>query len=89
MILNFEKLPKISDDTGVINDDNNLPFRTCFTCQWNYYRTFDGREYIFEGVCRYSLAKMVGEWEIQVEMHNCDKYETCKKVHDYLFSCVC
>ena len=29
------------------------------------------------------MVKKIGDWELQVEMVNCDRYETCTKVKNF------
>ena len=53
--------------------------RSCFTCNEDYYRTFDNKEYNFGGTCRYTLAKVKDQFEVQVDMTNCTD-DTCEKV---------
>jgi len=59
--------------------ENYLPFQTCINSGTNYYRTFDGLEYLFGGTCTYTLIQ-TNTWHITVEHINCNTYDTCKKV---------
>lgn len=66
------------DLPSVIPRDARLPMRTCVSYGPNYYRTFDGLEFLFPGRCSYLLYSD-GTHEIHVIMNNCHWYSTCKK----------
>ena len=63
----------------VVANDAGLNFRTCYSYGPNYYRTFDGLEYLFPGRCKYT-AFSDGARSVMVTMVDCNKYSTCRKV---------
>jgi len=44
------------------------------------YRTFDGLQFVFNGLCRY-LVFSDGQRLVSVRPVDCSRYSTCKKVH--------
>ncbi|XP_069118777.1 SCO-spondin-like [Argopecten irradians] len=69
-----------SKGISVINQDIDLGYRTCLSFGRSHYRTYDGREYKFPGNCKYVLsADYAGQWEVNVEMVNCETLQTCRK----------
>jgi hypothetical protein len=64
------------------------PIATCISLG-TMMRTFDGRSYKFGMKCHYILAMTasdtyedtLADWKVSVETENCDKIDTCKKVH--------
>ncbi|KAK2174156.1 hypothetical protein NP493_822g01000 [Ridgeia piscesae] len=69
------------DKPSVVANDAGLNFRTCYSYGPNYYRTFDGLEYLFPGRCKYT-AFSDGARSVMVTMVNCSKYSTCRKILD-------
>ena len=71
---------RVSLSIPVVANDAGLNFRTCYSYGPNYYRTFDGLEYLFPGRCKYT-AFSDGSRSVMVTMVNCNKYSTCRKVN--------
>lgn len=66
---------------NVIRKDVNLGFSTCLNFGNNYWRTFDGVEYEYNGLCKYVLAKSPTHmWHVNVKMVDCELFSTCRKV---------
>jgi len=65
--------------SGVITQENSLNFRTCLNFGTNYYRTFDGLQFSFGGRCTYTMA-MSEHWNVQMQVINCNLFDTCRKV---------
>ncbi|KAK3603587.1 hypothetical protein CHS0354_017302 [Potamilus streckersoni] len=60
--------------------DVRSPYRTCMNYGPSYFSTFDGLQYRFNGKCQYNMVSAInGDWSIQMQVKNCDKYSTCKK----------
>lgn len=57
----------------------DLPYRTCMNYGPEYYRTFDGLEFLFPGRCTYSIYSD-GITAIIMETVNCHRVFTCRKV---------
>ncbi|KAL3832528.1 hypothetical protein ACJMK2_024162 [Sinanodonta woodiana] len=67
--------------------DARLPYRTCMSYGPSYYSTFDGLQYRFNGKCQYNMVSAInGDWSIQMQVKNCDKYSTCTKRLIFSFS---
>ncbi|CAG2184395.1 unnamed protein product [Mytilus edulis] len=69
---------------GIIQQKFNPNFRTCFNFGPFYYRTFDGYEFAFPGLCTYTLAMDKGAgstplWHVQSKIIRCDSSEDCLK----------
>ncbi|XP_061179518.1 hemocytin-like [Saccostrea echinata] len=75
-------------DTSVIVQTNELPFQTCLNFGPSYYRTFDGLEYEFGGMCTYTMLKDADKgWNVEVTPKNCARISECtKKVTIFLGS---
>lgn len=77
------------NETNIVAQNQDLGFATCLNFGPNYYRTFDGLEYVFGGRCTYLLARQEGIWSVEMEVKNCDNFDTCRKVciqmHRFLF----
>ena len=69
---------------GIIEQTYNANVRTCVNFGPNYYRTFDGLEFIFGGRCTYTLAmdslNSDPIWHVQSQVVNCETFSTCRKV---------
>ena len=63
----------------VVENNGALPFRTCMSYGPNYYRTFDGLEFLFRGRCAYTVFSD-GVISVTVELINCHSYHHCEKV---------
>jgi hypothetical protein len=63
----------------VIENESGIAFRSCKGSGRNYYRTFDGLEYLFPGRCAYTLFED-GTRSVQMVMVNCARMTTCQKV---------
>lgn len=63
----------------VIKNVGNLPFRTCMGTGPNYYRTFDGLQFIFPGRCSYVLFND-GIRSVTLQTINCQLVTQCRKV---------
>ena len=68
-------------DTSVVVQTNELPFKTCLNFGPSYYRTFDGLEYEFGGMCTYTLLKDTDKgWKVELTPKNCARVSECTKV---------
>lgn len=66
---------------AVISNPGVLAYRTCMGMGPNYYRTFDGLEFLFSGRCTYNLLEIDSlSIRISVKMINCHSYVKCRKV---------
>ena len=63
----------------VVEHTQNLAFRTCMGWGPNYYRTFDGMEFLFPGRCSYTLFSD-GIRSVVISLDGCSAYLNCKKV---------
>ncbi|XP_069118748.1 SCO-spondin-like [Argopecten irradians] len=61
-----------------LNSSAILTYGTCLAFGKSYYRTFDGVEYMFEGECRYVLAKGT-HWSISIQSVECVSACDCFK----------
>ncbi|XP_067931666.1 mucin-2-like [Watersipora subatra] len=69
---------------NVIEKEENIGFSTCLNYGKNYWRTFDGLEYRFGGLCKYVMAK-TALWHVSISMINCHSFSTCRKELDMVF----
>lgn len=62
----------------ILNKDD-LPFRTCIGMGPNYWRSFDGIEFLFPGRCAYTLldSDLI---KVTVKMVDCYSFAKCRKV---------
>lgn len=68
-------------DTSVVVQTNELAFKTCLNFGPSYYRTFDGLEYEYGGMCTYTLLKDIDKgWKVELTPKNCAKVSECTKV---------
>ncbi|XP_064613991.1 LOW QUALITY PROTEIN: SCO-spondin-like [Liolophura sinensis] len=75
-----------ANETNIVVQNQDLGFATCLNFGPNYYRTFDGLEYVFGGRCSYLLARQEGIWSVEMEVKNCDNFDTCRKKLKMMFS---
>lgn len=60
---------------------SNSVTATCLGWGTNYYRTFDGLEFHFQGLCSYEVySDFTGQQYVIVSNTGCNLYTTCKKV---------
>ena len=62
-------------------DVGDVTKSTCFVCNKDYHQTFDNKAYSFDGACRYILAKVANQFEVQVDMSHCTDTNNCTKVN--------
>lgn len=68
-------------DTSLVVQTNELAFKTCLNFGPSYYRTFDGLEYEYGGMCTYTLLKDIDKgWKVELTPKNCAKVSECTKV---------
>jgi hypothetical protein len=61
------------------NDEDSPYYKTCVGIGPNYYRTFDGLEFIFNGHCTYTLFND-GVVTVLVDLADCTLFSKCVKV---------
>lgn len=69
----------------VIANPGNLTYRTCMSGGSNYYRTFDGLEYFFQGRCTYTLFTD-SVISVTVKLISCESCTLCQKVVSFVLS---
>lgn len=76
---NGETIPS-SDPTklDIIKQTNNIGFHTCRNYIGRSFRTFDGLQYLFDGLCEYTLYSDASK-TITSKIIDCDKFETCRQ----------
>ncbi|KAK3108443.1 hypothetical protein FSP39_008068, partial [Pinctada imbricata] len=66
--------------TSVVVQTNHQDFRTCMMFGRSYYRSFDGLEYNFPGLCTYTAIKEPSlGWNVEIQMKNCSLFSNCRK----------
>ena len=63
-----------------ISQEYDFHSRTCMVCENFYRRTFDGREFTFNGRCNYLLFSWKGKIRVEQAFENCDKNNKCDTV---------
>ena len=69
----------------VIHQIADIGISTCLHFGTNYWRTFDGLQYQFNGQCKYVMAQSKQRgWYVNIRMVNCHNFRSCRKVGEII-----
>lgn len=71
-------------DVQVVDQVNDRSFRTCINSGRYLYRTFDGRYFYYCGGCTYLLLASGDDFQVELDVIDCDSAVTCRKVGMFL-----